>query len=375
MSNWPVIDAERIALGQPEDYKPNLCKLPSGELLATWFTVNGPAKGTRHLWGRDVPLIREDIMLSRSSDGGRTWSKPENISEANNLLGREPYLNRHSSGAILITVHFLPQEVRNDDRGRTPSFVHRSTDNGQTWTMHDASPDIDWFMVCTSRNILELHDGSLIMGVSDNKPGEDYIWRSFDGGESWSSKTKCAFPGIKEDYPYPVFGETVLYQTPGGKWLAIVRIDSHYVPALAGTDTPEGTSDHNDRLILYSSTDDGASWHFERDFGDYGQMYPHLTKLSDGRLLLTFTQRESYGENRPPLGLRGLVGSESDDDIHFDFTGDVVFIEANTPLGQDSGGGFGNTVQLDDATLVSAYSYRDANGGLHCEVARWRLPD
>ena len=94
----------------------------------------------------------------------------------------------------------------------------------------------------------------------------------------------------------------------------------------------------------------------------------------DGRLLLTFTQRESYGEDRPPLGLRALVGTELDDDLAFDFDGDVIFVEAHTPLGQDSGGGFGNTVQLDDGTLVSAYSYRDADGELHCEVARWRLP-
>ena len=312
-------------------------------------------------------------MLSRSSDGGRTWSTPENISESNQLLGREPYLNMHSSGVVLITVHFLPQEARNDNRGRTLSFVHRSEDNGKSWTMQEAMPDGEPQASCTSRNICELQDGSLIFGVSAAEPGEDYVWRSFDAGKTWTNKIKAKFFGIKDNYPYALFGEAVFRQVPSGKWYVINRIDSHYVPALEGTATPEGTSDHNDRLLLYSSTDEGASWQFVRDFGDYGQMYPHLIKLRDGRLLLTFTQRESYGANRPPLGLRALVGSENDDDLSFDFSHQAIYIEAKTPLGQDSGGGFGNTVQLDDGTLASAYSYRDADGGLHCEVARWQL--
>ena len=317
MSDWSIVDAERIPIGRPEDYKPNLKLLPGGELLLTFFD-SYPVQGTRKLWKPEVQLIHEDIYLLRSGDGGRTWSDPENISKKHNLLGREPYLNLHSSGAILITVHFLPQEERNDGRGRTPSFVHRSIDGGKTWTMQDATPDIDWQMVCTSRNICELADASLIMGVSAAGIGNDYVWRSFDGGETWSSKIEAAFPGIKEDYPYPVFGEAVLLQAPGGKWYVIVRIDSHYVPAIDGTQAPEGTTDHNDRLLLYSSADDGANWQFVRNFGGYGQMYPHVIKLHDGRLLLTFTQRESYGENRPPLGLRALIGSESEDDIDFE---------------------------------------------------------
>ena len=43
-------------------------------------------------------------------------------------------------------------------------------------------------------------------------------------------------------------------------------------------------------------------------------------------------------------------------------------------MGRDQGGGFGPTVRLDDGTLVTSYSYRDAGDRTHLEVVRWKLP-
>ena len=66
--------------------------------------------------------------------------------------------------------------------------------------------------------------------------------------------------------------------------------------------------------------------------------------------------------------------------------GELV-IEGKTPWGMASGGGFGNTVQLADGSLVSCYTYatlprrsglrstsRGADNQTHLEVARWSLP-
>ena len=39
-----------------------------------------------------------------------------------------------------------------------------------------------------------------------------------------------------------------------------------------------------------------------------------------------------------------------------------------------SGGGFGNTVQSDDGTLISCYSYRGHDNNTHIEAVRWQLP-
>lgn len=52
-------------------------------------------------------------------------------------------------------------------------------------------------------------------------------------------------------------------------------------------------------------------------------------------------------------------------------------LDTKTPVDQASGGGFGPTVQLDDGTLVTSYSYAgpgEWGTDFHVEVVRWRLP-
>ena len=59
--------------------------------------------------------------------------------------------------------------------------------------------------------------------------------------------------------------------------------------------------------------------------------------------------------------------------FNFDFDHDRLVLDEKTPPEQDSGGGFGPTVQLEDGALITAYSYRDAQARTHLEAARWRL--
>ena len=97
-------------------------------------------------------------------------------------------------------------------------------------------------------------------------------------------------------------------------------------------------------------------------------MYPAIIRLADGRLLCTFTVRAI----NEPLGLRAVLGEEYDDRLDFDL--DRFMLDTQTVPGVTSGGGFGPTVQLDDETLISSYSWRDAEHVTHIEVLRWRLP-
>jgi hypothetical protein len=99
-------------------------------------------------------------------------------------------------------------------------------------------------------------------------------------------------------------------------------------------------------------------------------MYMSLLRLEDKRLLLTFTVRDL----QPPLGVRAIPGAETDDGFTFDMANDRLMLDAKTPVGQPQGGGFGPTVQLDDETLVTSYSYRGEDGKSHLEVVRWKLP-
>ena len=209
--------------------------------------------------------------------------------------------------------------------------------------------------------------------------GHEYLWRSRDKGKTWDKTLKCTYPGFKQHakYPWPILQESVYWQARNGNLLVLCRIAPKYFPALPGTKIPQETLDQYERLVLYRSKDGGRTWTFEEPGSHYGEMYPALLRLKDGRLLLTFTMRTAVAPNVKPLGVRCVIGRETATGFQFDFRKDRIMISAKTPANSLSGGGFGPTVQLDDGTLLTAYSY--AGKGLYpkdlrIEVARWRLP-
>ena len=346
---------ERIALGSNDHYKPCIARLPSGELLLTAF----------HPEEREDKKVLEQTLLFRSSDGGRTWSAPAKL----DLLGREPYLTVLKNGTVFITGHLLAQDLRNK-WGYTTGFVHRSTDGGRTWqsTRVESEEIKPKASNHTTRNVLETADGTLLLGVDyDGGGGPYFIWRSTDGGATWDKSQRCEPRDFKSQYGF-FGGETWLWQARSGKVWALVRVDSNELPI---KNRPiQAGNDQADHFILFSSTDSGRTFDRIRDFGDYGEMYMSLLRLQDKRLLLTFTVRDL----KPPLGVRALIGTETDDGFDVDFGHDRIMLDTRTPIGKFQGGGFGPTVQLTDGTLVTSYSYRGDDEKTHLEVVRWKGP-
>ncbi len=206
------IACSRIALGKQGDYKPCIARLPNGELLIVAFDASHKKiKGG----------FREDMLLWRSTDGGRTWSKRQVVP----LLGREPYFSVLKDGTLLVTVHFLKQDVRNKE-GYVYSLLHRSTDGGRTWQStkigwEDVPRAAEKSWIFTSRNVLELRDGTLIFGVSAPR-GIAYLWKSRDGGKSWDKSLACHFEGVdRSRLWWPFMGETVFWQARNGDLLGL----------------------------------------------------------------------------------------------------------------------------------------------------------
>jgi photosystem II stability/assembly factor-like uncharacterized protein len=349
------VECERIALGEPDDYKPCIAQLPSGELLLTAF----------HQYKKEQGKVLEQTLLFRSKDGGKTWSKPEKL----DLLGREPYLTVLKNGTLFLTGHLLANDIRNQ-YGYTHGYLHRSTDGGKTWeSIRIASEDIKpKASNHSSRNVLQLADGTLLLGVDYDGGGGPYLlWRSRDNGKTWDKTGTCEPKDFKSKYGF-FGGETWLWQTTSGKIWALVRVDSNEFPI---KDRPiKAGNDQSDHFILFSSIDNGKTFDRIRDFGDYGEMYMSILRLEDQRLLLTFTVRDL----KPPLGVRALPGRETNDGFEFDFAKDRILLDTRTPIGKAQGGGFGPTVQLKDGTLVTSYSYRGKDDQTHLEVVRWKLP-
>jgi len=348
------IPCERIALGEPDDYKPCIARMPDGELLLTAF----------HPHKREGGKVMEQMLLFRSKDGGKTWSQPEKL----DLLGREPYLTVLPDGTIFITVHLLAQDVRNR-WGYTCGFLHRSTDRGRTWeSIRVESEGIKpKASNHTTRNVLRLADGTLLLGVDYDGGGGPYlIWRSTDNGKTWDKTQRCVPKDFQSKYGF-FGGETWLWQANSGTIWALVRVDSTELP-IQGRPI-KAKSDQADHFILFSSADGAKTFDRIRDFGDYGEMYMSLLRLKDSRLLLTFTVRDL----NPPLGVRAIPGIETKDGFTFDFAHDRVMLDTKTGS-RYQGGGFSPTVQLDDGTLVTACSYRGEDKLTHLEVIRWKLP-
>ena len=71
------IPCERIPLGEPDDYKPCIVRLPDGELLISAF----------HQHKKDGGKVLEQVLLFRSKDGGKSWSPPrDSTSSAASLI-------------------------------------------------------------------------------------------------------------------------------------------------------------------------------------------------------------------------------------------------------------------------------------------------
>ena len=162
-------DGTLLYLGNECHYAPGLARwigevtaVASRDEGATWErlgVVSGPEKGRNvepHVLelpdGGLLGAIRYDlgfqVFLTRSEDGGRTWTVPELL-----VAGSPPALLLHSSGTIVMSYGW-----RGDDPGQRVAF---SRDGGRTWSLdwilRDDGPDSDLGYPST----VELADGSL----------------------------------------------------------------------------------------------------------------------------------------------------------------------------------------------------------------------
>ncbi|MBM4070319.1 MAG: hypothetical protein FJ271_15395 [Planctomycetes bacterium] len=371
------VPALRIPLGLPNDYKPWIVRLLNGDLLIVAFCFGGTPSN-------ELPKgqpYRERAVFWRSKDDGRTWGPRE---ERADIRGREFALTCLADGTLIMPCHFLANDAANRT-GHTYSKIFRSVDEGKTWSElrvgpaqfpAKASTATDW-------NVVELPDprrpGKTVvqLGVSMQNGGTAaakhvFLWRSTDSGVTWD---KSLIPDTDRWSDVDgFFSQSTTYRARSGVLLHPVRVDAsgpHWkLPSTKSVEDRSG--DQDDRTMLWKSTDDGKTWRRHKNdgrFGTYGEMYPRFLRLNDKRLLLTFTVR-SNSMDKQPLGLRAIISL--DDGQTWDFTQDRIVI-ADQNHGA-SGGGFGNTIQLPDGTLVSCYSYRGRDNKTHVEAVRWKLP-
>ncbi len=313
------------------------------------------------------------IELFRSANLGADWSMPEVLVNGK-LDDRDPGLLETPAGTLLVT--WVPSIVWLDDwevpgnggsaeeraaMARTITlddlwrergvWMIRSADNGASWSAPYRIP------VFTPHGPMVMADGTL--GCIGLEAASSATWHI--SGGSWLGAP--AFAVSKDDgLHWEVISRPP--QPPGLCWSepAAVQSNDGRLVAIYRNDGPGGRD-----LWQIDSWDGGHTWGTPRRIST--GLPPHLAKLRDGRLLLTYGWRNYHGDNWvfPPSSIRARVSTNDG----ADWSEELVLIE-DSPLPDM---GYPSTAELDDGSLFTLwYDDRRRAGNNHfLRHIHWRL--
>ncbi len=362
------IISTKVLCKQPGRYIgwPSVARAAGGDLLAVF---SGDRDAHVCLAGK--------TQLVRSTDGGETWGAPVTINNsplddrdagivtlpdgtllvswfisfhhpdahpARDTASWRPYLKRISAAE---KEQWLGKKTSdNPETWLSGYWVRRSIDHGHTWE----AP----VRVATSapHGPVVLSDGSLLyLGAPQHYNPEKRIvaQKSFDGGRTW--ETVADWSAVTPDGACRLVEPHAVEAAPG-RVVGLFRCES------MGGKVP---SEKRDYAVLWQaeSADGGRTWNSPRPTGIWGKP-PHLLRLRDGRLLVT------YGHRREPYGERACLSA--DGGRTWD-TGNEIILTA-APGGDL---GYPASLELDDGRIITVYYEKDRPGEKPClKATTWQ---
>ena len=280
---------------------PSIVRRSDGELLVAFRRAPD-----RRAFGEGVSHTDPNsyLVLTRSRDDGRTWSREPQLIYAHPFGGsQDPCMVQLRDGTIICssygwarldpgTFSKLQQPV-----ARAGNFVFLggyllcSRDGGHSWeapiqprpSMGEANHDLFGKLVPAYNRgaMCEGRNGDLYWVVASNSTNAPqrtatHLLISSDKGQTWKYSCVVAQDSKAE------FNETSIYETPKGELVAFLR-----------------TQDFDDHTCIARSTDHGKSFQWQ-DAGFRGHPH-HALQLPDQRVLLV------YGYRHRPFGIRARV--------------------------------------------------------------------
>lgn len=255
----------------------------TGEIFCFALWMNG--KPGQHQWVEDGSEPGFDIgksaqfMMVRSTDDGRSWSRPENLTrrlkqESWWLLAPAPQAGISLPDGTLV----MPVQGRTG-RGRLETFatIMTSRDHGQTWTV--APPGYRGGNECQAAM---LGDGSIMLNVRNDHERFRAVVVTKDLGQSWQA--------------HETSRNTLIEPNCNG---SLLRFDyerdgqSRHVLLFANPHSQQGRVQHTVQV----SFDDGRTWpdshHWLLDEGR-GAGYPSLTRVDREHVGIVYEGSQSH---------------------------------------------------------------------------------
>ena len=244
---------------------------------ASWYGFKEAPKGRQKLNTRQLIL--------RSSDNGRTWSKPIPLNSSGTF-----YTRGLSHGVQLPDGGLLWMSYdMNKGSSLLDGTIHRSDDDGKSWrvisVIRRRKPKDDR-VIPADRVVSGDADAILKLG----KP-EDGKWLDTDEGDMGRLSSGRLVLVVRPD------GGTLVSDDNGVKWRQISRVGPKYVYAphlvVLPDDTLVLTAGGSGGQSVFLSTDGGEKWSapITIDRSAYG--YGKLTRFKAGSILMSYVQRHA----------------------------------------------------------------------------------
>lgn len=222
--------------------------------------------GNQRAWWSSHPGMdlnhTAQLVMAKSTDDGKTWSAPINVTEQVKLpewyfLLQGPGRGiTTSDGTLVFPIQFI-------DKTRIPNAgIMYSKDRGETWKIHNYARTNT-----TEAQVAEVEPGVLMLNMRDNRGGSRAVYTTTDFGQTWkeheSSRTALIEPVCMASLISVKAKDNVL-----GKDLLIFS-------------NPNSTSARKD-LTIKISMDGGKTWSADHQLlldEDYNWGYSCLTMI------------------------------------------------------------------------------------------------